>query len=80
MLHLSEFDNFIALLPVRGSDYAVKVDTAFWITFFLSLIFFVIINFALLVFIIKYGRKKGDEEPGAPIRFYGRLYPPSFCS
>jgi len=44
----------IALLPARGSDYAVKVDTAFWITFFLSLIFFVIINFALLVLIIKY--------------------------
>jgi len=57
----------IALLPDRGSDYAVKVDTAFWITFLLSLIFFVIINFALLVFIIKYRRKKGDEEPGAPI-------------
>jgi cytochrome c oxidase subunit 2 len=57
----------ITLLPARGSDYAVKVDTAFWITFFLSLIFFVIINFALLVFIIKYRRKKGDEEPGAPI-------------
>ena len=56
-----------ALLPERASDYAVHVDTAFWITFFLSLIFFVIINFAILVFIIKYRRRKGDEEPGAPI-------------
>ncbi len=56
----------ITLLPERASKYALSVDTAFWITFFLSFIFFVIINFALLVFIIKY-RRRGENEVGAPI-------------
>lgn len=57
----------INLLPERASTYAIDTDTAFWITFWLSFIFFVIINIALVVFIIKYRKRPGDEEPGAPI-------------
>jgi len=63
----------IALLPERGSTYALNVDTAFWIIFYLSLIFFVIINVALIVFIIKYRRKPEDDEPGAPISHNTKL-------
>ncbi len=57
----------ITLFPKRASSYAVSFDTAFWIIFWLSFIFFVIINVALITFIIRYRKRPNDEEPGAPI-------------
>ena len=49
------------LFPKIGSSYGREVDNLFWFIFWISLFFFLIIQIAMIYFVIKYRNKKEDQ-------------------
>jgi len=49
------------LFPKIGSSYGKEVDNVFWFIFWISLFFFLIIQIAMIYFVIKYRNRKEDE-------------------
>lgn len=57
---------FLSILPVQASTVAKNVDIAFWVVNIICIISFILVEGALIYFVIRYRRKKGEADKETP--------------
>ena len=51
------------ILPPSASNWAEPIDLAFWVVTWICLIAFLLVEGALIVFVFKYRRRRGGQQP-----------------
>jgi len=59
---INSITGFLAVLPPSASTVAPGVDHAFWWVTIISVVSFILVEAALILFVIKYRRKKGEAD------------------
>lgn len=70
---MSEWLNKFFKLPLAATDTAAEIDSILWYIIFIVLIFFVLVIFLMVLFVVKYRRKKDDEEKTEDLSHNTRL-------